>query len=35
MTVCIELPVCKEADVAFARYRAGEAAVQLGFAVQR
>ena len=35
MTICIELPVQTEADVALARYRSGEAAVQLGFSGQR
>jgi anti-sigma regulatory factor (Ser/Thr protein kinase) len=35
MTICFELPVSKGADVALARYRSGEAAVQLGFSSQR
>ncbi len=35
MTICIELEIRSEADVALARYRAGEAAIQLGFSNQR
>jgi anti-sigma regulatory factor (Ser/Thr protein kinase) len=35
MALCSELKICSEADVALARYRAGEAAVKLGFTDQR
>jgi len=35
MVLCSELDICSEADVALARYRAGEAATQLGFSDQR
>lgn len=35
MVLCSELNICSEADVALARYRAGEAADKLGFTEQR